>query len=326
MTTHLVRRRRRCDPAHQCRLVAPPIPRAPLGARSRCATWPRSRTAGSPPRPWSTSPTWSGYPGRGARHRLVLRHAPHRAGRHLRGGRLHQHRLPAGRGRRAPRARRALAGHRLRAAPRPTARSPWRRPSASPTATGRRASRSTTATSGAQTPESFDRSDRRPPLGRPRTPRSPARHPDPGPAHHGPRGRPGRRGRGAARRGRGPGRPRGRRRRGRCLMAITEPPKIVTSRLGLRRLPHPRALPGDRRLRGAAQGAGDDARGRGGRGRRGQPARARRRRLPGRPQVVDAAQEPGDLPRRQRRRVASRRPSRTTCSSSGIPTSWSRGS
>ena len=39
------------------------------------------------------------HPDRGARHRHLLRHAAHRAGRHLPGGGVHQHRLPA---RRAP--------------------------------------------------------------------------------------------------------------------------------------------------------------------------------------------------------------------------------
>ena len=70
----------------------------------------------------------------------------------------------------------------------------------------------------------------------------------------------------------------------------------------LRRLLHPRALPGHRRLRGAAQGADHDPRGGGRRGGHGQPAGPRRRRVPGRAQVVDAAQEPGDLPGGQRRR------------------------
>ena len=64
----------------------------------------------------------------------------------LRRGGLHQHRLPAGRRRRAARARRGLARASVPAAPPPTGPSPWRRPSASPTATGPRASRSTTAT------------------------------------------------------------------------------------------------------------------------------------------------------------------------------------
>ena len=57
------------------------------------------------------------------------------------------------------------------------------------------------------------------------------------------------------------------------LMAITEAPKIVTARLGFEDSPHARALPGHRRLRGAAQGADHDARGGGARGGRGQPAR-----------------------------------------------------
>ena len=70
----------------------------------------------------------------------------------------------------------------------------------------------------------------------------------------------------------------------------------------VRRLVHPRALPRHRRLRRPAQGADHDPRGGRPRGRHGQPARPRRRRLPGRPQVGDAPQEPGDLPGGERGR------------------------
>ncbi len=85
---------------------------------------------------------------------------------------------------------------------------------------------------GAQNPESFDRLIEELRSGCPRRRGAAARDPDPGPPHHRHRGRPGRRRRGAPRGVRGPGRPRGRRRRGRCVMAITDPPKIVTSRMG----------------------------------------------------------------------------------------------
>ena len=57
---------------------------------------------------------------------------------------------------RAARARRGARSACGRAARRPTACSRSKRPSAWPTATGRRACRSTTASSGAQTPEGFD--------------------------------------------------------------------------------------------------------------------------------------------------------------------------
>ena len=89
-----------------------------------------------------------GDPGRGVRHGHLLRHAAHRAGGHLPGGGVHQHRLPAQRRRRTARARRVDARASTPAAPPPTGASPWRRPSAWPTATGRRACRSTTASSG----------------------------------------------------------------------------------------------------------------------------------------------------------------------------------
>ena len=85
-------------------------------------------------------------------------------------------------------------------------------------------------------------------------------------------------------------------------MPLTDAPRIVTPRLG-----HADSHTLERYLAtggydGPAQGPDHDA-GRGGRrGRHGEPARPGRRRLPGRPQVVDAAEGPGHLPRRQRRR------------------------
>ena len=75
----------------------------------------------------------------------------------------------------------------------------------------------------------------------------------------------------------------------------------------VRRRAHARALPRHRRVPGSPQGAHDDA---GRRQRRGQevdPARAWRRRLPGRHQVgLHAAGRVAALPRRQRRRVRAR--------------------
>ncbi len=120
----------------------------------------------------------------------------------------------------------------------------------------------------------------------------------PGRARRARRAGPGRAGRGrpgpgGARRGR-PGRE--------VLMALTDASPIVTARLRHRRLAHARAVPGDRWLRRAAQGPAHDA-GAGRRGgERGQPARARGRRLPRRAQVVDAPPGAGALPGRQRRR------------------------
>ncbi len=66
---------------------------------------------------------------------------------------------------------------------------------------------------------------------------------------------------------------------------------------------HPLALPGDGWLRRSPQGAHDVPRGRRQRSRRGLAARSRWRGLPGRTQVVDAAQVPDLVSRRQRRRV-----------------------
>ena len=85
-------------------------------------------------------------------------------------------------------------------------------------------------------------------------------------------------------------------------MTITDAPKIVTARLD-----HDDSHTLQRYLAtggydGLAQGAHHDPRGGGPRGRPGQPARPGRRRLPGRPQVGDAAEEPGHLPGGQRRR------------------------
>ena len=70
------------------------------------------------------------------------------------------------------------------------------------------------------------------------------------------------------------------------------------------RAEHARGLRAPRRLRGAAQGADDGARGRARRDRRLGPARPRRRRLPHGPQgVVPAQGRHGQVPRLQRRRV-----------------------
>ena len=242
--------------------------------------------------------------GRGAGHGHLLRHAAHRAGRHLRGGGVHQHRLPARRRARAARARRGdprcprRRDHaRRRVHPR-RGRVPGRlRPDAvragqPPLRRRRRRPRASTA-------------GRRPP-GRP-----PGRH---RPAATAPWC--GCAARSACRPTAPPSRPSGP--PWPQEQAAGPPPRPPTGRRRpdghhrrpqdrhvaprLRRLPHPGALPGHRRLRRAAQGADHDARGGGGRGRRGQPARPGRRRLPGRAQVVDAAQGPGDLPGDQRRR------------------------
>ena len=93
-----------------------------------------------------------GHPGRGARHGHLLRHAPHRRGRDLRGGGLHQHRLHAPGRLRAAGPRRDEPSGRARDRPRPTGCSPWRTPSAWPTAAGPPVSRSTTASSATSPP------------------------------------------------------------------------------------------------------------------------------------------------------------------------------
>ena len=85
-------------------------------------------------------------------------------------------------------------------------------------------------------------------------------------------------------------------------MAITDAPKIVTARLGYddsHTLERYLATGGYEGLRKALTMTPEAV---AARGRHGQPARPGRRRLPGRAQVVDAAQEPGDLPGDQRRR------------------------
>ena len=151
------------------------------------------------------------------------------------------------------------------------------------------------------TPTSL-RQPRRRPAGRaPGRRRPPARHARPGP--------PQRWAAAARRRRHRRGRPSAARRRGRRgdgrgarLMAITDAPRIVTSRSSYddsHTLERYLATGGYEGLRKAL---GDDARGGGGRGRRREPARAGRGRVPGRAQVVDAAQGPTTLPGRQRRR------------------------
>ena len=193
-------------------------------------------------------------------------------------------------------------------APPPTGPSPSRRPSAWPTATGPRACRSTTASSAPRRP--------RPSTALVDELRSGARADDipahgtldPGAPDRRPAGRSGPGGRRAGGHGRGPGRSGppsrsaeadrpgggsdGRHRRPEDRHRPARP----------RRLLHPRALPGHRRLRRAAQGPHHDPRGGGPRGGHGQPARPGRRRFPGRPQVGDAAQGPGHLPGGQRGR------------------------
>jgi NADH-quinone oxidoreductase subunit F len=81
------------------------------------------------------------------------------------------------------------------------------------------------------------------------------------------------------------------RRQGGKIVATLDAPLIVTSRAEFCRLVHAGALPGHGWLRRAAQGAHHVPRGVAPRWTR-PPARTRRRGLPGRSQVVDAAQEP----------------------------------
>ena len=291
------------------------------GARrsSRSAIWPRPRTAISPRRRWRTSPSSSAHAGRGAGHGQLLRHAPHRAGRPLRHRRLHEHRLHARRRLRAARARRGAARRPGRPDVRATGSSPSRRPSAWPVATRPSACRSTTASSARSTrwlrpPGRAAR--RRLTLGH----RASSRCAQPGEPQCRP-ARPGRRG-------------------GICLekpQAPANPPPPPAGQLPappaaeasaraspaqgfdpgrrdhrgaphrhgsprVRGLPHHHALPRHRRICRTAQGAPDDSRAGPRRGQRGEPARARRGGLPGRAEVVHAAQGADDLPRRQRRR------------------------
>ena len=88
-------------------------------------------------RRWTRSPSWSAStPAEVLRHGVLLRHVPHRAGRHATSSRVHQHRLPA---RAAPTSCSSTPRRRLGVAVgrhdgrRRCSRS--RRPSASPTAT-----------------------------------------------------------------------------------------------------------------------------------------------------------------------------------------------
>ena len=214
--------------------------------------------------------------GRGAGHRHLLRHAAHRAGGHLRGGGLHQHRLPARRRARAARARRG------------DARGPRRRHHARRRVhpgRGRVPGRLRPHAVRAGQPPLRRRADARelrPAGGRPAR-RPPGRHgPQPrhagaGAPHRGPAGRPGRRSGRAGRHGRGAGRPAARpppTRRGDEPDGHHRRPADRHRPPGLRGLAHAGALPGHRRLRRAAQGPDHDARGGGGRGRHGQPARA----------------------------------------------------
>ena len=281
-----------------------PVPRAPLGPDPAVPPGPGAGRVAATRGHGGDRRAGRGDGGRGAGHRHLLRHAPHRAGRALPGQRVHQHRLPAGRGGRAARARRGLPRGAGRRDDGRRACSPWRRPSAWPTATGCPASRSTTATWAARAPSpSTSWSTTSGPTGWP----TPSRRTGPwsGCAAVGAPRRPSRRrwppsGRPSATPG-PPGRARAGRRGGR-LMALTDAPRIITSPPGARRRPHPGALSGHRGLRGPAQGPDHDARGGGGRGRRGQPAGPGRGRLPGRPEVVDAAGRPGDLPGGQRGR------------------------
>ena len=103
-------------------------------------------------------------------------------------------------------------------------------------------------------------------------------------------------------------------------------PKIITTRFGPRRRPHARPLrapPAATRRCARPSTMAPDRGGRRGQGR--QPARPRRRRLPGRRQVgLLPARRVAPLPRGQRRRVASPAPTRTASSWSAIPTSSSR--
>ena len=90
-------------PAHRALSRAPvgPHPTVPPGPGARWLAHPRGD--GRHRRPGGC------HPDRGARHRDVLRHAAHRTGRYLRGGGVHQHRLPARGCRRPAGARRAVA-------------------------------------------------------------------------------------------------------------------------------------------------------------------------------------------------------------------------
>jgi hypothetical protein len=199
--------------------------------------------------------------GRGARHRHLLRHAAHRAGRHLRGGGLHQHRLPAGGATSCSSTPRATLG----CARRGTTRRRVHARGAECLADCDRAVRAgQPPLRGTQTPESFDRA-RRDLRGTGAAARHRS-HDDPEPRHPGPGGR---RGGGSAAAAR-PSEPR--RRAGarpargvtlaksaaaratpaaeRSLMAITDAPDRHRAPR-LRRLAHARALPRHRRLRRA---------------------------------------------------------------------------
>ena len=270
-----------------------------------------------------------GDPDRGARNRHLLRHVPHRAGGQLPGGRVHQHRLPAQRGGRAAGARRGDARgqrrrhhHRRDHHPR-GGRVPGRlRPG--PVRAGQ------------------------PPLRRGPDPRElrPAWWTTcgPGPGGRHPRhgtlnrvradrragGRPGPGGRRAGGHGRGPGQRAAEAEAAKAADAVGgggapgghhRPAQDRHLPAGARRLPHPGALPGHRRLRRLAQGPGHDPRGRG-RTRSTRPA-------------CWAGAVPGSRPGASGRCCArprsptwwstgtraSRPPSRTTCSSSATPTS-----
>ena len=75
-------------------------------------------------------------------------------------------------------------------------------------------------------------------------------------------------------------------------MAMLDAPRIVTSRIGARRLLHARALPRDRAATTRCARRSRCTPRLSPRGRRGVAARSRGRGLPGRAQVVDAAQGP----------------------------------
>ena len=109
---------------------------------SLCATWPRSRTAGCTPRPWTRSPSWWGSrrPRCSGRPSFYDMLHTEEVGT-LRGLGVHQHRLHAARRLRAARARRAHPRDPHRVRPPPTGCSRWRTPSAWPTAAGPRACR-----------------------------------------------------------------------------------------------------------------------------------------------------------------------------------------
>ena len=260
--SHLQRRRR--SPAGPAQLRSALYPSRPrLGPSDpACATWPRSRTAGCGPRPWRTSPSWSGSP----RPRCAgpppstTCSTPSRSGTYLvavctniaclLGGAaelLEHAEDPSG----------STPG-----GPPPTGPSPSRRPSAWPTATGRPACRSTTASSGPRRPS-------------PSTGWWPTCGPGAWAAdipEHGTLIRvrrsvgleadPATGGRRAGGRGRGPGRPTRPQAKGRGLMARHRgTPDHHRPARDHDDSPHPRALPGHRRLRGPAQGADHDPRG-----------------------------------------------------------------